>query len=93
MSTKVNFMQQFSFFAESSLKSSIAVYNAVGERDQRAQIRRLAAGLAGFSHLVLHRVHLLHRGFTGIAGGLPAGHQLWEVGEGSRMRLRSAAFL
>lgn len=47
----------------------------------RAQIRRLPAGVAGVSHLVLHRVHLLHRGPTGITGGRAAHHQIWEVGE------------
>lgn len=51
-----------------------------------AQIRRLPAGLAGVSHLVLHHLHLLHRGLAGIAVGCAAGRQAWEVGKGSRER-------
>lgn len=60
---------------------SEAVYQDAGGGGVRAQIRRLPAGVGGVPHLVLHRVRLLHRGPTGIAGGLAAHHQIWEVGE------------
>lgn len=53
----------------------------------RAQVRRPPAGGAAFPHLVLHGVHLLRGGFTGIAGGLAAPQQIWEVGEGGGGRL------
>lgn len=45
----------------------------------RAQIRHLVGAVAGFAHLVLHRVYLLHRGAARLAAGCLADHKIWEV--------------
>lgn len=57
-----------------------AVHKGAGEPNVSAEIRRLVGAVAAVSHLVLHRVHFLHRGGTGFTGGWPTDHKIWEVG-------------
>lgn len=57
-----------------------AVHKGAGEPNMSAEIRRLFGAVAAVPHLVLHRVHLLHRGVTGFTGGWPTDHKIREVG-------------
>lgn len=57
-----------------------AVSEGAGEPNMCAEIQGLPGAVAGFAHLVLHCVHFLHRGVTGVTGGQWADHKIWEVG-------------
>lgn len=57
----------------------IAVYKGAGEQNMSAEIQRLLGAVAGFSHLVLHCVHFLRRGVTGVAGGWSTAIKIWQV--------------
>ena len=56
----------------------IAVHKGAGERNMSAEIRCLLGPIADFSHLVLHCVHFLHWGVTGVAGVWSAGLKIWQ---------------
>lgn len=65
-----------------------AVHKGAGEHDVSAEIRYRPGSVAAFSHLVLHRVHLLHRRTVGLAGRRTAHHKIWEVST-NRLQNRS----
>lgn len=46
----------------------------------RAKIRSLPGAMAALAHLVLHSVHFLHWGFTGVANSWFTGVKIWQVG-------------
>lgn len=56
-----------------------AVYKGAGEHDVPTEIRCFPAELAALPHLVLHRLHLLHRGVAGVSGGWSTELQIWQV--------------
>lgn len=56
----------------------------------RAQIRHLFGAVAGFTHLVLHRVYFLHRGAARLAAGCLPDHKIWEVSAKDATRVTAA---
>lgn len=63
----------------------LLVYKKADQHNLRGTLRLLLRGVAGLSHMVLHRVHLLHWGVTGVADGWPLDIKIWQVGENKQI--------
>lgn len=55
------------------------VYKEAGEPNMSAEIQCFFGSVADLSHLVLHCVHFLHWGVTGVTGGGSTDLKIWQV--------------
>lgn len=59
----------------------LLVYKKADQQNLRGTLWLLLRGVAGLSHMVLHCLHLLHWGVTGVANSWLLDIEIWQVGE------------
>lgn len=62
------------------------VHQGAGEPHMHKEIQRASGSVAGFTHLVLHYIHLLCWRAAGLTVCWPAYHSPWQVGAGRLLR-------